>query len=135
MSTAFWEGINHITFPPTGNVQVFDPKWKETQCLVEITHVSGLWFMRNGKEQVLTTLQQLGLLQELLYYTPDLTSDLIRTRRYEPILHRLKPEIDSLWQFLARGLSEYDVLEESVSGNEEEEIREIRMRLEVDYLR
>lgn len=83
----------------------------------------------------ITNCQQIGLLQELLYYSPDLTSDLIRSRRYEPILHRLKPELDSLWQYLGHGMADYDVLNESVAGMEDEEIREIRMRFEVDYVR
>jgi len=38
MSTAYWEGINYATFP-TALTGAGDAQWKETQCLVEITHV------------------------------------------------------------------------------------------------
>lgn len=71
----------------------------------------------------------------MLYASPQLTSELVRTRRFEPLLHRLKPELDSLVQWLSPGTVERDVLEESVAGMEQEEIREIRMRIEIDYIR
>ncbi|KAL1412226.1 hypothetical protein Q8F55_003237 [Vanrija albida] len=119
MSTAWWEGVNGLMYPAapqsTDNVFMTDTSWKETQGISEITHL-------------------IGFLQELLYYSPNLTTDLIRTRRFEPILHRLKPELDSLSQLLT-GMADYDVLDESQPGMEAEELREIRMRIEVDYVR
>lgn len=78
--------------------------------------------------------QNLGLVQELMYASPSLTTDLIRTRQFEPILHRLKPELDSICQWLIP--SEMgNPLEESVSGMEAQELRAIRIRLEIDYVR
>ena len=38
-------------------------------------------------------------MQEALYSSPDATSELLRTARVDPLLRRLKLELDHLWEW------------------------------------
>ncbi|BEJ14505.1 hypothetical protein CspHIS471_0402720 [Cutaneotrichosporon sp. HIS471] len=114
MSTNWWETWADLVFVHTGSdiLRDFsDDSWRSTQAVTELTH-------------------NLGLVQELMYASPSLTNDLIRTRQFEPLLHRLKPELDSIRQWLipSGGI-------EREEENEAAELRNILMRLEIDYIR
>lgn len=131
MSTNYWERLGQLMFTPDNDSyrrRVSYHRWRDTQAVSELTHVG------TSNDEVLTT-QHIGLLQDILYASPQLTSELVRTRRFEPILHRLKPELDSLTQWVSPGTLEGNVLEETVVGMEVDEVREIRLRIEIDYIR
>ncbi|GMK58645.1 hypothetical protein CspeluHIS016_0600870 [Cutaneotrichosporon spelunceum] len=117
MSTNWWEAWGELVFVHTGSdiLRDFsDNSWRTTQAVTELTH-------------------NLGLVQELMYATPSLTDDLIRTRQFEPLLHRLKPELDSIRQWLipSRGHEP----DESEGEGEAAQLHNILMRLEIDYIR
>lgn len=114
MSTNWWAVWGDLVFVHTGSEilrDFSDDSWRATQAVTELTH-------------------NLGLVQELMYASPSLTNDLIRTRQFEPLLHRLKPELDSIRQWLipSGGLDPPD-------ESEAAELRNILMRLEIDYIR
>lgn len=71
----------------------------------------------------------------MLYATPDLTAELIRTGRYTSTLHRLKPELDHSWQAQLGDLPPTSVFESEGDVFTEEELMEIRWRMEFDYCR
>jgi hypothetical protein len=114
MSTNWWNVWSHIVFANKGSeiMRDFnDESWRETHAVTELTH-------------------NLGLVQELMYASPDLTTDLIRTRQFEPILHRLKPELDSIRQWMIPTSGLYPPDESGAAG-----LRNILLRLEIDYIR
>ncbi|BEI83827.1 hypothetical protein CcaverHIS002_0404310 [Cutaneotrichosporon cavernicola] len=115
MSTNWWETWGDLVFVHTGSdiLRDFsDDSWRSTQAVTELTH-------------------NLGLVQELMYASPSLTNDLIRTRQFEPLLHRLKPELDSIRQWLIPSCGREAIENE----NEAVKLRNILMRLEIDYIR
>lgn len=61
-------------------------------------------------------------MQEALYSSPEATSELLRTARIDPLLRRLKPELDSLWAF-----------NRDVIGQDERS--RLRLHMEFDYVR
>lgn len=77
----------------------------------------------------------IGILQELLYSKPSVTEEHMRTGRYEPILHRMKPELDSLWVWIAGDLPPSWPPQSTGEYLTPDELREILWRIEHDYVR
>lgn len=64
----------------------------------------------------------------MLYPTPSVTADLVKTGRFESVLHRLKPELDTLWKW-HQGDSPPG------SPSRDKPIVELWWRIEFDYVR
>ncbi|WVQ73281.1 hypothetical protein IAR50_002849 [Cryptococcus sp. DSM 104548] len=121
MSTCWWEALGAHSRDDPGPARPFPSSklaWREIFGVAELTHL-------------------IGFLQELLYTTPSVTADLIKTHRFEITLHRLKPELDSLWRRQAEDLPSYDIFRREGEGERltEDELREIRWRMEFDYVK
>ncbi|ODO05133.1 hypothetical protein L198_01821 [Cryptococcus wingfieldii CBS 7118] len=122
MSTCWWESlvVQSRDIPAPDSVVTFlrsEIAWREIFGVAELTHL-------------------IGFLQELLYITPSVTADLIKTHRFEITLHRLKPELDSLWRRQAEDLPTYDIFREGEGeALTEDELREIRWRMEFDHVK
>lgn len=71
----------------------------------------------------------------MLYATPDTTAELIKTGRYETTLHRLKPELDHTWENQMADLPTSSVFDSEGETFTEDELTEIRWRIEYDYVR
>ncbi|WWC86561.1 uncharacterized protein L201_001438 [Kwoniella dendrophila CBS 6074] len=119
MPTGWWDrlgdfsrvsGDERFPFP---RVQV---KWIEIMLIAQYTHM-------------------IGLIQEQFYDSADVTSDLIRTGRFESTLHRLKPELEMAWHLKASELPTYNLLDHDGIVFTEDELREMRWRLDLDYIR
>ncbi|KAK6903377.1 hypothetical protein I203_106880 [Kwoniella mangroviensis CBS 8507] len=119
MPTGWWDVLGEYsrlsgdeTFP-FPRVQV---KWKEIMLVAQFTHM-------------------IGLIQEQFYDSADITSELIRTGKFENTLHRLKPELDMAWYLKAGDLPTYDLFDHDGPAFTEDELRELRWRLDLDYIR
>lgn len=108
-------------------------KWREPMGVAQMTHVSCSLFC--GPSLSCAHAQTIGLLQEMLYATPDATAELIKTGRYETTLHRLKPELDLTWHTQVGDLSPCSVFDSEGETFTEHELTEIRWRMEFDYVR
>jgi hypothetical protein len=109
-----------------------DMRWREGMGVAQLTHV------RSPHPSPLTPglkTQTIGLLQEMLYASPDLTAELIKTGRYASTLHRLKPELDSTWNDQLGDLPPMSVFDSDGDHFTQEELMEIRWRIEFDYVR
>jgi len=71
----------------------------------------------------------------MLYASPDVTNELIKTGRYESTLHRLKPELDANWHAQLGDLPPVSVFDSDGDTFTDEELMEIRWRIEFDYVR
>jgi hypothetical protein len=71
----------------------------------------------------------------MLYPTPDVTAELIKTGRYETTLHRLKPELDHTWHAQLGDLAPCSVFDSDSETFTDAELMEIRWRIEFDYVR
>ncbi|WWC92459.1 uncharacterized protein L201_007417 [Kwoniella dendrophila CBS 6074] len=119
MSTTWYRtisGIGYLTGDTTFPLPRVHLNHREILNVVELTHI-------------------IGLLQELLYITPEVTQELIKTARFESTLHRLKPEMDSLWQRQAGDLPTYPVLDQSDQRFSPDELRQVRWRMDHDYVK
>nr|XP_018265113.1 uncharacterized protein I303_01473 [Kwoniella dejecticola CBS 10117]OBR87271.1 hypothetical protein I303_01473 [Kwoniella dejecticola CBS 10117] len=119
MPTGWWDVLGEYsrlsgdeTFP-FPRVQV---KWKDIMLVAQLTHM-------------------IGLIQEQFYDSPDVTADLVRTGRFETTLHRLKPELEMAWDIKAGDLPTYDLFDHQGTSFTEDELRELRWRLDLDYIR
>nr|XP_019046802.1 hypothetical protein I302_03405 [Kwoniella bestiolae CBS 10118]OCF25732.1 hypothetical protein I302_03405 [Kwoniella bestiolae CBS 10118] len=119
MPTGWWDALGEFsrlsgdeTFP-FPRVQV---KWKEIMLVAQFTHM-------------------IGLIQEQFYDSADITSELIRTGKFENTLHRLKPELDMAWHLKAGDLPTYNLFDHEGPTFTEDELRELRWRLDLDYIR
>lgn len=90
--------------------------------------------------------QAIGVMQEALYSSPEATSELLRTARIDPLLRRLKPELDSLWAFnrdcFGMSASKPDSRDSSLSmlngltdSTGQDERSRLRLHMEFDYVR
>nr|XP_019008159.1 uncharacterized protein I206_06714 [Kwoniella pini CBS 10737]OCF46940.1 hypothetical protein I206_06714 [Kwoniella pini CBS 10737] len=119
MPTGWWDVLGEYsrlsgdeTFP-FPRVQV---KWKDIMLVAQLTHM-------------------IGLIQEQFYDSADVTAELIRTGRFETTLHRLKPELEMAWHIKAGDLPTYDLFNHQGASFSEDELRELRWRLDLDYIR
>ncbi|WWC60242.1 uncharacterized protein I303_102808 [Kwoniella dejecticola CBS 10117] len=119
MSTSWYRtisGIGYLTGDTTFPLPKVHLHHREIFGVVELTHI-------------------IGLLQELLYVSPEVTQELIKTARFESTLHRLKPELDSLWQRQAGDLPSYPILDQSEEPFTPDELRQVRWRMDHDYVK
>ncbi|WVW87145.1 hypothetical protein I302_109202 [Kwoniella bestiolae CBS 10118] len=119
MSTAWYRtisGIGYLTGDTTFPLPRVHLSHREILSVVELTHI-------------------IGLLQELLYISPEVTQELIKTARFESTLHRLKPELDSLWQRQISDLPSYPTLDQNDEPFTADELRQVRWRMDHDYVK
>ncbi|WWC95609.1 hypothetical protein V866_002474 [Kwoniella sp. B9012] len=119
MSTTWYRtisGIGYLTGDTTFPLPRVHLHHREILSVVELTHI-------------------IGLLQELLYISPEVTQELIKTARFESTLHRLKPELDSLWQRQVGDLASYSILDQDDEPFTADELRQVRWRMDHDYVK
>jgi hypothetical protein len=138
MSMNWWDVASEFTRIPDDMTFPFPRsqlRYREGMGVAQLTHVRKPFSMACFVFCRSHSRQTIGLLQEQLYASPELTAELIKTGRYESTLHRLKPELDSSWHEQLGDLPACSVFDSEGETFSEEELMEVRWRVEFDYVR